>query len=103
MKGSYFVSSTKKKSSLSNVRNLTKRVATNMAKMVDDLTNLRKMSEEIKNEIDSDHNEDAADQMYEFYNSIVRMESDIADSHYYFKEMYADMGGTDVIPDPCDG
>lgn len=94
---------TKKKASLPDVRNLTKRVATDMAKMVDNLTKLRKMTEEIKNKFDADHNEDAADQMYEFYNSIVRMESDIADSHYYFKEMYADMGGTDVIPDPCDG
>jgi hypothetical protein len=97
------VGSTKKKASLPDVRNLTKRVATNMAKMVDDLTKLRKMTEEIKNKLDADHNEDAADQMYEFYNSIVRMESDIADSHYYFKEMYADMGGTDTIPDPCAG
>ena len=95
--------STKKKASLPDVRNLTKRVATNMAKMVDDLTKLRKMSEEIRNEFDADHNEDAADLMYEFHDSIARMESDIADSHCYFKEMYADMGGTDIIPDPCAG
>ena len=37
---------TKKKSSLPDARNLTKRIATDMAKMVNDLTKLRKMTEE---------------------------------------------------------
>ena len=61
MKGSYFVSSTKKKSSsLAEARRLTKKISTNMSKMVNDLTELRKVTEELKNTFDSTSSEDVA-------------------------------------------
>lgn len=90
-------------SSLSEAKKLTKKISISMAKMVDDLTKLRKATEVIKTNLDATGDEKAADTMYNFYNEVAGLESDIADSHYSFKEWYEYLGGTDVIPDPIDG
>ena len=94
---------TKKKSSLPDARNLTKRIATDMAKMVNDLTKLRKMTEEIKTKLDTTLDDKAADRMYDFYTDVASLEQNIEDAHYRFKAMYEELGGTDIIPAPCDG
>lgn len=98
------MSSTKKKSSsLAEARGLTKKISTNMAKMVDDLTKLRKATEVIKTNLDAAGDEKAADRMYDFYTDVASLEQNIEDAHYRFKAMYEELGGTDIIPDPCDG
>ena len=90
-------------SSLSEAKKLTKKISISMAKMVDDLTKLRKATEAIKTNLDATRDEKAADRMYDFYNEVAHLESDIEDAHHSFKEMYEELGGTDVIPDPIDG
>ena len=98
------MSNTKKTAaSLSDAKKLTKKISISMAKMVDDLTKLRKATEAIKTNLDATGDEKAADRMYDFYNEVAHLESDIEDAHYSFKEMYEELGGTDVIPDPIDG
>lgn len=94
---------TKKTASLSDARNLTKRVATNMAKMVNDLTELRKVTEELKNTFDSTLDEDVADRMYAFYVEVSDLEEHLDETYYDFKHMYEELGGTDIIPEPCAG
>lgn len=95
------MSNTKKKtSSISDAKRLTKRIATSMAKMVDDLAKLRPVAEEIKNKLDSTSETGMADCMYKFYEETTRLEDMLADYHYYFKDMYETLGGTDNIPDP---
>jgi hypothetical protein len=71
-----------------------------MAKMVDDLTKLRPVAEEIKNRLDNTSETGMADCMYKFYEDVARLEDILADYHYYFKDMYETLGGTDNIPDP---
>lgn len=93
----------KKKSSLVEARTLLKRVTTSMAKMINDLAKLRKATEDIKNKLDADLNEEAADMIYRFYEEVAQLEDDLDISHYSFKQMYEELGGTDVIPDPDNG
>lgn len=88
-------------SSLSEAKKLTKKISISMAKMVDDLTKLRKATETIKTNLDATGDEKAADRMYDFYTEVAHLEADIEDAHYSFKEMYEYLGGTDVIPDPA--
>ena len=96
------MSNTKKTAaSLSDAKKLTKKISISMAKMVDDLTKLRKATEAIKTNLDATGDEKAADRMYDFYNEVAHLEADIEDAHYSFKEMYEELGGTDVIPDPA--
>lgn len=90
----------KNTSSLPDARKLTKRLATSMAKVVDDLTKLRKLSEEIKNKLDNTSDTEMADSMYIFYNRVAHLEQEIEEAHYDFKQMYEELGGTDTIPDP---
>lgn len=101
MKGSYFVNSTKKKSSsLSEARRLTKKISTDMAKMVNDLTELRKVTEELKNTFDSTLDVDVADRMYAFYNEVADLEEHLDETYYDFKHMYEELGDMDTIPSP---
>ena len=72
----------KTSSSMLDAKKLLRRLATSMAKMVDDLAKLRPVAEEIKNKLDD------------------TSEDEIADYHHYFKDMYETLGGTDTIPDP---
>jgi len=98
------VSSTKKKSSsLAEARRLTKKISTDMAKMVNDLTELRKVTEELKNTFDSTLDVDVADRMYAFFVEVSDLEEHLDETHYDFKHMYEELGGTDIIPDPCAG
>lgn len=98
------MSSTKKKSSsLAEARRLTKKISTDMAKMVNDLTELRKVTEELKNTFDNTLDEDVADRMYAFYVEVSDLEEHLDETHYDFKHMYEELGGTDIIPDPCAG
>lgn len=98
------MSSTKKKSSsLEETRRLTKKISTNMAKMVNDLTELRKVTEELKNTFDSTLDEDVADRMYAFYVEVSDLEEHLDETYYDFKHMYEELGGTDIIPEPCAG
>lgn len=98
------MSGTKKKSSsLAEARRLTKKISTNMAKMVNDLTELRKVTEELKNTFDSTLDVDVADRMYAFFVEVSDLEEHLDETHYDFKHMYEELGGTDVIPDPCAG
>jgi hypothetical protein len=90
----------KKTSSISDARKLTKRIATSMAKMVDDLAKLRPIAEEIKTKLDGTSEQGMADCMYKFYGEVARLEDELADYQYYFKDMYETFGGTDSIPDP---
>ena len=95
------MSSTKKKSSsLSEARRLTKKISTNMAKMVNDLTELRKVTEELKNIFDSTLDVDVADRMCAFYDEVGDLEEHLDETYYDFKHMYEEFGGTDTIPDP---
>lgn len=87
--------------SLSDAKKLTKKISISMGKMVDDLTKLRKATEAIKTNLDATGDEKAADRMYDFYTEVAHLEADIEDAHYSFKEMYEELGGTDVIPDPA--
>ena len=89
-----------KASSLSEAKKLTKKISIAMAEMVNDLTKLRKATEAIKTNLDATSDEKAADRMYDFYNEVSHLESDIEEAHYSFKSMYEELGGTDVIPDP---
>lgn len=98
------MSSTKKKSSsLAEARRLTKKISTDMAKMVNDLTELRKVTEELKNTFDSTLDVDVADRMYAFFVEVADLEEHLDETHYDFKHMYEELGGTDIIPDPCAG
>lgn len=90
----------KKTSSMSDAKKLLRRLATSMAKMVDDLAKLRPIAEEIKTKLDDTSEKEMADCMYKFYEDVVRLEDEIADYHHYFKDMYEMLGGTDTIPDP---
>lgn len=92
-------SATKKSSSLSDARNLTKRVCTGMRKIVKDLTALRNATEDIRSKLDKTPDVKAADRMYDFYNEIAHLESEIAEVYPYFKDMYEELGGTDAILD----
>lgn len=96
-------STKKKSSSLVEARRLTKKISTNMAKMVNDLTELRKVTEELKSALGSTLDEDVADRMYAFYVEVADLEENLDETYYDFKHMYEELGGTDVIPDPCDG
>ena len=93
----------KKSSSLSEARRLTKKISTDMTKMVNDLTELRKATEDIKNKLDADSNWETADMMYRFYEEVAHLEDDLDMYHQSFKQMYEELGGTDTIPDPCAG
>lgn len=92
-----------KASFLYEARTLTKRVAVSATKLVNDLTKLRKATEEIKIALDKTPDETAASKMYDFYCGIAHLESEIEEAHYYFKDKYEELGGTDVIPDPDNG
>ena len=95
------MSSTKKKSSsLVEARRLTKKISTNMAKMVNDLTELRQVTEELKNTFDSTLEVDVADRMYAFYDEVADLEEHLDETYYDFKHMYEELGGTDTIPNP---
>lgn len=96
-------STKKKSSSLVEARRLTKKISTDMSKMVNDLTELRKVTEELKNTFDSTSAEDVADRMYAFYNEVADLEENLDETYYDFKHMYEELGGTDIIPDPCAG
>lgn len=97
------MSNTKKKtSSMSDAKQLTKRIATSMVKMVDDLTKLRPVAEEIKDRLDNTSETGMADCMYKFYEEVARLEDMLADYHHYFKDMYETLGGTSTIPNPKD-
>ena len=87
-------------SSLSEAKRLTKHVSTEMAKMVNDLTKLRNVTDKIKANLDIVSEEKVAEKMYDFYNEIARLEMELDEAHYYIKHMYEELGGTDVIPDP---
>lgn len=93
----------KKLSSLEKERRLIKKTATAMAKLVNDVTKLRKMTEEVKNEFDATADWQTSDMMYRFYNEVVQLEDDLDASHHSFKEMYEELGGTEEIPDPVKG
>ena len=94
------MSETKKSSTLMTARNLTKKIATSMTTMVNDLTKLRKVTEELKNTFNSTSDEDAADRMYAFYVEVSDLEEHLDETHYDFKHMYEELGGTDTIPSP---
>lgn len=96
-------STKKKSSSLVEARRLTKKISTNMSKMVNDLTELRKVTEDLKNTFDSTSDVDVADRMYAFYVEVSDLEEHLDETHYDFKQMYEELGGTDIIPDPCAG
>ena len=93
----------KKLSSLEKERRLIKKTATAMAKLVNDLTKLRNMTEEVKNKFDASANWQTSDMMYRFYTEVAQLEDDLDASHYSFKQMYEELGGTDEIPDPVKG
>lgn len=93
-------STKKKSSSLAEARRLTKKISTNMAKMVNDLTELRKVTEKLKNTFDRTSAEDVADRMYAFYNEVADLEENLDETYYDFKHMYEELGGTDSIPAP---
>ena len=61
---------------MSDARKLTKRIATSMAKMVDDLVQLRPVAEEIKNKLDNTSEQGMADCMYKFYEEVARLADD---------------------------
>ena len=89
-----------KASHLYEARTLTKRVAVSATKLVNDLTKLRKATEEIKTALDKTPDEKAANRMYDFCCEIAHIESEIEEAHYYFKDKYEELGGTDEIIDP---
>lgn len=93
----------KKLSSLEVERRLIKKTATSMAKLVNDLTKLRNVTEDIKNKLDADSDGETADMMYQFYEEVARLEDELDMSHHSFKQMYEELGGTDDIPDPVEG
>ena len=93
----------KKISSLEDARKLIKKTATSMAKLVNDLTELRNVTEDIKNKLDDTPDKEAADMMYRFYEEVAQLEDELDMSHYSFKQMYEELGGTDDIPNPVEG
>ena len=93
----------KKLSSLEVERRLIKKTATSMAKLVNDLTKLRNVTEDIKNKLDADSDGETSDMMYRFYEEVAQLEDELDMSHHSFKQMYEELGGTDDIPDPVEG
>ena len=93
----------KRTSSLETERRLLKKTATSMTRLVNDLTKLRKVTEEIQSRFDEAADSQISDMMYRFYNEVAQLEEELDTSHYSFKQMYEELGGTDVIPDPIEG
>ena len=93
----------KRTSSLETERRLLKKTATSMTRLVNDLTKLRKVTEEIQSRFDEAADSQISDMMYRFYNEVAQLEEELDTSHYSIKQMYEELGGTDVIPDPIEG
>lgn len=92
----------KKISSLETERRLIKKTATSMARLVNDLTKLRYATEELKTKFNESADWQTSDMMYRFYDEVANLEEELDISHYSFKQMYEELGGTDEISDPVD-